>query len=277
MIVGIDAGNYRVKVCGPQGLDIFSSTLGEYRERKIKNTPGKDDMIFEFEGRKGFAGSLADAESEFGGSLMGDSKAHEDAKLRILLALHRYSQTTNQFQLIVGQPISKHTEVEKKRIKDMLLGYHEITVNDKTKVIHISHVEVAAEGGASFWSKPKDGLVRIIDVGSATVNCASLFNKRYVDKDSFTLPFGLNTVVSKDLSALARGIITHTTKKWNNTDKGYLVGGAAEKLLPYIQQYYPNMEVLKPIYESVCGDPIFANAIGFYKIGCSIYGKVNQK
>ncbi|MCM3599418.1 ParM/StbA family protein [Robertmurraya korlensis] len=276
MIVGIDAGNYRVKVCGPQGLDIFSSTLGEFRERRIKNTPGKDDMIFEFEGRKGFAGSLADAESEFGGSIMGDSKAHEDAKLRIFLALHRYSQTTNQFQIIVGQPISKHTEEEKKRIKDMLKGSHEITVNDKTKVIRITHVEVAAEGGASFWSKPKDGLVRIIDVGSATVNCASLLNKRYIDKDSFTLPFGLNTVVSSDLSALARGIVTHTTKKWNNTDKGYLVGGAAEKLLPYIQQYYPNIEVMKPMLE--CGDdPIYANAIGFYKIGCSVYGKVNQK
>lgn len=276
MIVGIDAGNYRVKVCGPQGLDIFSSTLGEYRERRIKNTPGKDDMIYEFEGRKGFAGSLADAESEFGGSLMGDSKAHVDAKLRILLALHRYSQTTNQFQLIVGQPISKHTEIEKEKIKRMLLGSHEIIVNEKKKVLHVSHVEVAVEGGASFWSRPKEGLVRIIDVGSATVNCASLLNKRYVDKDSFTLPFGLNTVVASDLSALARGIVTHTTKKWNDTDKGYLVGGAADKLIPYIQQYYPNMEVLKPMLE--CGDdPIFANAIGFYKIGCSIYGKVNQK
>lgn len=272
MIVGIDAGNHRVKVCGPHGLDCFSSTIGEFRDLKIKNAHGRDDMVYEYMGRKGFAGSLADFESEFGGSIMGDSKAHDDAKLRILIALHRYSQTSNQFQLVVGQPIAKHTEEEKQRIKKMLLGTHEITVNDKKKFILISNVEVAAEGGAAFWSKPKGGLIRIIDVGSGTVNCASLLDKRYVDKDSFTLRFGMNTVVSSDLGELARGIATNTSKKWRKTDRGYLMGGAATELIDYIKQYYPNIEVLSPIYEQVEQKAIFANAIGFYKIGCAIYG-----
>lgn len=272
MIVGIDAGNHRVKVCGPLGLDCFRSTLGEYRNLKIKNHQGKDDMVFEYMGRKGFAGSLADIESEFGGSIMGDSKAHEDAKLRVLLALHRYSHTTNQFQIVVGQPISKHTSEEKQRIKQMLIGTHEITVNDKKKFFVISNVEVAAEGGAAFWSKPKDGLIRIIDVGSGTVNCASLLDKRYVDKDSFTLPFGMNTVVSSDLEELARGIATNTSKKWRKTDRGYLIGGAATELIDYIKHYYPNIEVLSPTYEQVEQEAIFGNVIGFYKIGCAVYG-----
>jgi hypothetical protein len=32
MILGIDAGNYKVKICGEKGLMDFISTLGEARE-----------------------------------------------------------------------------------------------------------------------------------------------------------------------------------------------------------------------------------------------------
>lgn len=69
MIIGIDAGNYETKVCGPFGVKKFYSDIGEYRERNLKSSFGPDDMVWECEGKKGFAGSLARYESEFGGGI----------------------------------------------------------------------------------------------------------------------------------------------------------------------------------------------------------------
>jgi plasmid segregation protein ParM len=270
-IVGVDWGNNEVDVSSSQGLDQFSSSIGEYRERNIKEVHGKDDIVFEYQGRKGFAGTLALAESEFSGSLMGDSKAHEDAKLRTLIALYRQCKMENEFKIVVGQPISKHTEDEKKRIKKMLIGTHDITINGNRKIFTIKSVEIAAEGGAAFWAKPKDGLVRIIDVGSGTVNCASFIQKRFIDKDSFTLTYGMNTVKTNDVSEMARGIATQTSKKWNKNDFIWIVGGAAEILTPYIKNFYPNAQTMYPTFQGREVHPVFANAIGFFNIGTAIY------
>lgn len=274
MIVGIDAGNNEVKVMGPLGVDSFSSAIGEYQERNLTNTHGKDDMEWEYEGQRGVAGTLA-IESDFGGSIMGDSKAHDDAKIRILLALHRYGNSSN-YEIIVGQPIGTHTQEEKQAIKDMLIGRHTIVVNGKERTFTIARCEVAAEGGASFWSAPTDGLVRIIDVGSGTVNCASLIDKKYLNKDSFTLGFGMNTIRNQDLNELARGIARQTTKRWKKGDRVLLVGGVAERLLEPIKAHYPNAEVLKPVIREGGGarivKPVFANAVGFYNIGRATYG-----
>ena len=268
-IVGIDPGNEEVKYASRFGVGNFKSAIGEYRNRHIESSHGKDDMIFEFNGRKGFAGTLALAESEFGGSLMGDSKAHEDTKIKFLLALHYLPGTT--YQIVVGQPIKKHIPLEKERIKNMLLGSHDLTLNGVKKTIKINRVEVAAEGGAAFWSNPQTGLVRIIDAGSATINCASLVDGKYIDKDSFTINFGCNTTKSNDLHAMVRGIVAQTSKKWSPSDTLLVMGGAAEKILPYVQQYYYDSGLLNPIHNKEIYKPIFANAIGFYQIGMTIY------
>lgn len=277
MIVGVDAGNNEVKVMGPLGLDIFNSAIGEYSELLLtnENGHGKDDMIFEYEGRKGFAGSLAE-ESDFGGSIMGESKAHEDVLIRILLALHRYGNSSN-YEIITGQPISAHTVEEKQAIKDMLINKHTITVNGKTRTFHITRCEVAAEGIASFWSAPKDGLIRIIDCGSATVNCGTIIDKKNLNKGSFTIGLGMNTIRNKDLNELARGIYTHTSKRWKKEDTVLVVGGAAKQLLEPIRKFYPNADLLEPAIREGGGykivKPIYANAIGFYNLGRALYEK----
>jgi plasmid segregation protein ParM len=256
---------------------LFPSAIGEYRDRNITDTHGADDIVFEYNGRKGFAGTLAELESEFSGSIMGDTKAHDDAKLRILIACHRMTQEFSPtFRLVVGQPIAKHVPGEKEAIREMLIGEHEVVVNSKRKFITIEDVRVAAEGGAAFWSAPRNGLVRLIDVGSATVNCATLKNCRYVDRDSFTLPFGVNTVKSNDLTALARGIVTHTSKKWQSQDFVYVLGGIAETLTGYLREYYPSATELIPTFDGEPQRPIFANAIGFYQIARGVYGEGNR-
>jgi plasmid segregation protein ParM len=266
-IVGVDAGNHEIKVVGQCGEHRIISDIGEYRTRNLRQTHGPDDIEFEYEGRRGFAGTLARYESEFSGSIMGDTKAHEDALLRVLIGLWRYTNGAPDgiYRIVVGQPISQHTPEEKAKIKRLLQREHTIEINGVTHRINIDRVEIAAEGGAAFWSNPERGLVRIIDIGSATVNCASLIDGRYVDRDSFTLPFGMSSTKSTDHTALARAIATEALKKWKPNDHVILVGGAAKLLSMPISNYF-SITLTGP-------SPVFANARGFYRIGRKLYGE----
>lgn len=276
MILGIDAGNHEVKVMGPFGPMKFLSDIGEYRNRRLEQTFGEDDMVCEYMGRKFFAGSLAKYESEFTSSMMGDNKAHEDTLLRVLLALHRYSDS-REYQIVVGQTISQHTKSEKGKIKEMIIGRHTVVVNGVSKTFTIKNVEVAAEGLAAYASHPMPGLVRIIDVGSGTVNFATILDGKYIDKDSFTLVFGANTTMSKDVSFMARRIAAEAIKKWERGDNVYLVGGYSEIILPYISQYFTNMKILKPKI-NLDGTisyihPVFGNSVGNYELARRLYAK----
>jgi plasmid segregation protein ParM len=275
MKLGIDSGNFKVKICGENGLMDFISTIGEAREINLHQVHGHDDMYFEYQGEKGFAGTLALFESEFAGSIMGDSKAHIDSKLRVLIGIHRYISLyqieEKEFDVVVGQPISKHTPVEKGRIKEMLKGWHTIMVNGVEKSFNIRNIEVAAEGVTAFWSNPQSGLVRILDVGSGTVNYSTVYEQRFIDKDSGTLSFGVNTNKTNNLQAISRGIATHVLKKWNPSDKTFVVGGIAETILPHLKGYFSNVEILHPIYNQQYTSPIFANAVAFYILGVNIY------
>lgn len=273
MIVGIDAGNYEVKVAGPYGVDKFPSDLGEYRERKLEQRFSYDDIVWEYNGRKGFAGTLAKFESEFNGSMLGATKAHEDCRIRVLLALHRYANM-DYYRIVVGQPIGQHTDVEKDKIKQMLQGEHRFTVNGVMKRITIERVEVAAEGGAAFWSAPRDGLVHVLDAGSGTINGATLVDRKYIDRDSFTLTFGANSTKTYDLEAMARAIATKA-HMWGKGDLVLVAGGIAEEILQHIWTYFPRAEVLRPQIRK--GDdqeqlhPCYANAVGNYNIGRAYY------
>lgn len=270
MLLGIDAGNARVKVCGPAGAIDFDAALGEWRQRNLVNSHGADDMEVEYGGKRYFAGSLARSESEFGGAMMGDSKAHEEARIRVLLAAARYEVQT--CRIVTGQPIGKHGAAEKDRIISLLRGDHALTVNGKRHRISIGDVKVAAEGAAAFWSAPQPGLIRIVDVGSGTVNCATVLDQRYVDRDSFTLTYGFDSTKSSDRGAMADGIAREALKKWGRGDRVYLVGGGAESIAPHLQKYFPMAEILRPTFGGGQLHPVYANAVGYYALARGLYG-----
>lgn len=277
IILGIDAGNHKAKVVGPFGVDSFKTNICDWFERDVEETFGADDMEFEIAGRKGFAGTIAQFEDEFGdGTRYGDSKAHEDTKIRVLLAIHRY---LNRFCphienvcFVTGQPIKRHKHAEKDVIINMLQGEHNVKVNNKQRKIIIERVGVAPEGSGAFWAKPETGLLRIIDVGSGTVNAATIIDNRHVNNASTTFNFGVETVANKsDLQKIARGIIRNTTKlKWNKNDKVLICGGITEGIAPYIIEHYNNAEIINPTIQRGNGvtplHPVFANAVGFYAI-----------
>jgi plasmid segregation protein ParM len=275
MIVGIDAGNHNVNVFDGEKLDCFRATIGEWRERTLRQKHGKDDMEVEWNGRKLFAGTLAVYESEFGGSLGGDTKAHDDGLLRVLIALHRLNND-REYCIVVGQPIKKHTDDEKQKIKTMLMQEHEIIINGVGRTFTIKRVEVAPEGSAAFWAMPQMGLVRIIDIGSCTVNLATVHDKRYIDKSSDTLDFGVDARKTTDNKAMARAIATRALQMWKSHDNVQIVGGDAEFFQPHITEFFPNSRVMKPVIQTsgkaTIVHPVYANAIGNYQIARGVYG-----
>lgn len=278
--IGVDQGNTGVKVVGPNGEDYFLSDIGEYRDIEKTENYGADDMIWSLKKPdgsyiQGFAGSLAKYESEFAGSIMGGTKAHEDGMIRVLLALHRYSKkdTEPHFNTVVSQPIKFHKEAEKEKIKKMLIGEHEVTVNGVRKLITIEDCGVAAEGAAAYWVINRGGKVRVFDLGGGTFNFATMINKKFIDKDSDTFPFGTDSRKNKDMAAISRAMIAETSKICSQDDEVFVCGGKAEEIIERIQAYYPKAEVIKPKIQ-VGGDPevtktvgpVFANAAGNYEI-----------
>lgn len=275
LIIGIDAGNYHAKTAGPFGLDNYRTAICDWFQRDFIESFGNDDMEFEIDGKKGYAGSIAEVEDVFGGSGMyGDSKAHEDTKIRVLLALYRYINRycpgIGNVNVVTGQPITSHNETEKQKLIHMLHGEHIFTVNGKRQRIYIDKVGIAAEGSGAFWSSPKMGKLRIIDVGSGTVNVATIIDKKIINNASETFNFGMETV-NRGLDSVATGIIRATTKlRWERNDAVFVCGGVASDIIPFIKAHYPNAQIVQPMLRKHDGmqvaSPVFANAIGFYEL-----------
>ena len=86
-------------------------------------------MEFALKGRKGYAGTLASYEDQFGGgSMFGDNKAHEDTLIGVLLAIYRYRARYcpgfSRFKIVTGQPIISHKPSEKTKLAELLKGTH---------------------------------------------------------------------------------------------------------------------------------------------------------
>lgn len=283
LTLGVDAGNYSAKVAGPYGVDTYRTAICDWFPLNVAESFSGDDMEFAIDGRRGYAGTVAVFEDQFGGGAMyGESKVHEDTKIRVLLALHRYiikyAPDTTHVSIVTGQPIVAHTPDEKEALSNLLRGKHEFTVNGVTRKLTLVDVGVAPEGSGAFWSIPQDSLVRIIDVGSGTVNCASFLEKRHVNAQSDTFNFGMETVKGNDLDAMARAITRATTKlKWRKDDTTFVCGGVANDILPHLATHLTEVKALVPQLHLAEGyaeshEPVYANAVGFYEIARLAFG-----
>lgn len=281
LVLGIDAGNYKIKTVAKYGSHTFSSAICDWFQRDIEETFG-DDLEFEIDGRLGYMGDIAKHEDTFGGEIMySDSKAHDDSKVKVLISIHGYLKHYNiqchNVSIIVGQPIGQHNQKEKEFIQDMLKGYHECKINGIQYSIRINDIRVAGEGSGAFWSSPTEGKIRIIDLGSGTCNMVSIIDKKVINTSSTSLNFGVETGKNKrDFESMARGIIRGATRlQWKKEDKLLIIGGVANEILPYIKSHFIDADVMIPILrcnnENIAVNPTYANAVGFYNIARGIY------
>ncbi|ACT00238.1 ParM/StbA family protein [Paenibacillus sp. JDR-2] len=263
-ILTIDGGGSTIKVYDGDQVRQFPSTISyDWRPRNIESK-GQFDFEWEYNGEKGFAGTLAQRESDCADSLKGDTKAHPEAALRVLLALHQYCPDPAP-KIIVGQPIKTHTPDEKNAIKGMLLNRrHDITVNGQRRIILIQRCEVAAEGVSAGLLIPVGGTIRVIDIGSGTVNFGTLIDRQFNDLGSFTLSTGVETTRG-GVAALAHQIARAArAAKWQPEEKVNLCGGGALVMLELLRPYFPNVGVIP--------DPVTANVRAFHMIARKVYG-----
>ncbi|MGM0882580.1 MAG: ParM/StbA family protein [Bacillota bacterium] len=265
-ILAIDAGGDTTKIYDGQKIHRFPSAIGyDWRERNLKQQQGEHDFEWEYRGQRGFAGTLAIHESECAESRKGDSKAHPDALLRILIALHQFSEGV-EHKIVVGQPIKTHTAEEKQIIKEMVIGRHELTVNGRQRTFLITRCEVAAEGVTAGLLVTGEGTVRVIDIGSGTVNFGTLIDRRFNDKGSFTLVSGMETIRTVDPIAFGRQIALRAlTGGWGKDDAVYLCGGGAGVLLESVKGYFHNAQLISV-------EPVTANVRAFHLIARKLYG-----
>lgn len=265
MIIGADWGNYSTNICTPYRVETYPSNIIAWEDEWLDFTPSKYDFIFEFNGRKGIAGQIAfDEATDIDTNKKGDTKFHEDALIRLLVGLHKF--TEGSVKVVVGQPI-KHHKRDKEMIKEMLIGKHKITVNDETKTIHINDAIVGVEGGSAFLSQPKKGTVHFIDAGSGTINLATVKNGRFINSQSDTISKGMENLKRNPKSIIEN--IKNITKDlgWLEHESVYLLGGGS-----HVLKQYTDYELLQPVFNHQLQDPVVANAIGFFRLGERTWG-----
>lgn len=276
-ILGFDGGNDNIKIYGKKGIMKYTSLIGEYRDRNLRSSYSEFDIEFEYNNMKGFAGTLAEKESQYATTRKGSTKAHDEFLIRLLIGLSMYSDA-NEFKVAVGQPIIKMSEDVKMR--SLIEGKHEIIVNGKLRELHIADVLVGPEGGVAYYSNEKQGKVRIIDLGSGTVNLATLEDGVYIDKESTTIGTGMKTSLTSNVLGMSQMIVNECMSfGWSEEDSVYICGGAAEQFIKYLQQFFVNCDLLKPkakiregrSYKIKELSPIYANAVGLYEAGKLVF------
>lgn len=274
IIVSVDGGNSGTKTVTPFNVYKYPSNIIGYNTFNVDvKLRDKQDFIFEYADRKGLAGQIAQDEStSMHITRKGESKLHEDALIRVLIALHQFVED-NHVKLIVGQPIIMHKK-DKERMQDMFEGSHTITVNDVTRTIHIDEVRVGVEGGSAFYSNVTNELVHLIDIGSGTLNFATYLNKRLVNNKSTSTPLGIENFRGS-LEELASTIKSWAINlNWGENERVLIHGGGAVPLYPLLQCEFNNIQVLSPVYNGIEYTPEFANVIGFYRMGEKLWGKM---
>lgn len=264
-IVGFDSGKFSNKIAYSKNnitliTKSFKSKLYEYVDTKVDLALSEQDLIIEFEGRKFFGGDLGEREGEIPISFTDASKLHNNTLINVLTGLHQIED--EDFNLVIGSPISQRTKEEKQALIKLIKGRHKIRVNYVTKEINIIDVNVSPEGAAGYYSHPISGEVQGMDFGSSTTNYFYMINGKFVNKRSGTFSYGSENSIMSD-SKKIEAIFSQLSNKFKNENPTMLMGGKAKDMFQYVREYYPKAFIVQ--------NPIFASAIGFYKIARGIY------
>ena len=290
MIIGVDAGYYATKTS--EGIIFLSristqeSILNEGNIVMIENknyTVGEGEMTVEL------------------------NKINEEiTKVCILYALAKSSNETD-FDVVTGLPVGLYLK-QKDELKKMLLSnrLNTIEINKRRRPIIINNIEIFPQGAGALYSSGIDGDVILVDIGGRTVDICcfettsnkrkltkystilegtlglyskviNIINSKYetnlrIEDGEKILKYGLEIYGQKqDLSFLRNIIEEHVEKILKElilnypikTTKVVLSGGGAYLLKNFIEKKIPNISVLP--------NAQFANAIGFKKVGESIW------
>ena len=259
-VISIDNGRNGIKGVSESERIYYPAALGAWRQLRNDRPFHRDDLTVEYEGFTYFAGRVAAEEANDGAHLMLAYKIHKDTKILSLAAAHRLVKDGAQVMLVTGLPISFHNPHDKQKMRELLLGEHQIAVNGRVKSFTIERVEVGAEAATVAWSlgRTRHERFHVVDVGSRTVNFATAINGRWVDRESDSLDYGWETFRGTE-EQFARYTIADLSKVLRPLGPIVLIGGKAESLNDHFKPFHSQIEVHP--------DALFANASAFYELG----------
>lgn len=287
MILGIDVGNYSVKV----SPNVSIKSLVAYEE----NILGSSNVL-EMDGKKYIIG-----EGEFETEL---NKSSKDNFLPLLFTAIALSTEDTFNQVVCGLPINQYKS--NKEELEQLVNNNKmklVQINGKTRKIVIEEFKVYPEGVAAYYSLDTSEDIIIVDIGGRTTDIAYICSKKL--SLSSTVAVGtlniykavaerLNGEYSMDLSLpmidriIERGELKIDNKEIDlrfiteilktnfmkikqdldfkfpaRTEKIVLVGGGAKLFSRAFIKRYPWCEVAE--------NNVYANAQGFKKVGESLW------
>lgn len=283
-----------------RGIDVGNYSLKEYPNTNIKSLVTTEENLLgskiclELEGKKYFIG-----EGTFETEL---NKSSKDNFLPLLLTAIAINTTKDNVfhQVVCGLPINQY-KTNKEALEDLVMSkrVRELVFNGESRKIIITDFKVYPEGVGAYYSLNTSDDVIIVDIGGRTTDIAYIVDKKL--KNSSTIAAGtlniykgiadrLNSSYGLDLDIpmvdriMDRGyleidgartdlsFITDILKK-NFTkinddlsmkfparaEKIVLVGGGSKLFEKAFKKRYANCYV--------ADNPVFANAIGFKKVG----------
>lgn len=283
-VIGMDVGRNEVKAVSNRKRVSFKSRVGEWRERRL--TSGGDYEV-QVDGKRYFIADLAE-ESFFAREMVSESKIHQETQILFLSALALVADPGEKAAIITGLPVAHHTTEGKEAMTDLLWGPHTVRVNGQFGAYVVDQIGIVPEGGGAYWDAILDDegklrnswlaeqKVRVVDLGSRTVNYVTIHRRKYLDRDSGTMNYGMlelsNSQEESDDTALeqfTRRIAADLMKRWLNyrpqEDVVLLAGGGSILLAPWLQQHFPLAQFAE--------DPLFANAQGYRKMGVARWGE----
>lgn len=282
MFVGIDVGRKRVKVCGNGPMIAFPSDVGDGRPLRLST---HENFVVRVNGNEYFVGDMA-RESYTRRSMALETKLTEETRILFLTAAAA-AGVGEGATIITGVPVYQHTDADKQAFEAHLKGRYTLELNGVPRVIDITKVLIIPEGAGAYWNEVLDEIgiikrldlknrpvVRVIDIGSRTVNYVTLTAGRYLDRDSGSLRYGCLELEETGATpeGFARRIVGDLSRRWadlRDTDLIMLAGGGVLAVGEYLKALFPQNQLL------FCSDPVFANAGGMRKLGMA-YERAHQ-
>jgi len=265
-IVSIDCGRNTVKLSNNQS---FRSVVGDWHHREMSDNEEYEVIINDKE--KYFVGQLALDESYAAIEMTTTSKIHQQTRTLFLTGVAlSLEENDNELFICTGVPVIDFNATTKKALEDLLFGKYDIQINGKHKKFTINNLNIIPESVASFqYALSKDeslaiGKKRVIDLGSLTVNLSSFNLKKFVTRDSGTIPFGsikLKDNYIDDFQYVDKIVAEISTKftDYDSSDRVLLTGGGALRFGTLFKKYYKNLEILD--------NCVFSNVEGYQRMG----------
>lgn len=270
-VIVIDDGGYNTNICTKDVQTSFRSSKSYLTtEPNLLSITGENDLIVEFNNQRFLAADLSVYDGTLPLEMNSFGKNHLFFDLSVYIAIFKYGYVNNK--IVVTLPIKSFTKEEIENRKKRLEGSKTITINGKTKTFFIEEVKVVPECAISFFNKKEEGKTHYIDIGSRTVNVASVLYQdqkyRFLDSESDTYySVGLQALGNRfNARSLSDYIGGRTIKMFNPENTVYVLGGGAlnMEIIHYLKEYYPKLEVME--------NPTMSNATGAYELAKGAFG-----